>query len=230
MAEVMMMQATSNDPTMERVAQKDAILEAALPHAAFDGWSTRTLTQAAEDAGFAPADARRLFPQGGDSLLLWLGDWADRRMAAAIDTSALARLPVRQRIATLARTRIEVLDDHKEAMRRAALVRGRPGNLLTAGKAFWRTVDRIWEAAGFPSAREKGLSRYSRRATLGAVLVSTLLYWLEDHSPNNEATWAFLDRRIEDVMRIGQLRGQLQGFVKGLPGAGFFSRPTRSRA
>jgi len=224
------MQAASDDPTMGRVAQKDAILEAALPHAAFDGWSRRTLIQAAEDAGFAAADARRLFPQGGDSLLLWLGDWADRRMLALIDADALARLPVRQRIARLVRTRIEVLDDHKEAMRRAALVRGSPGNLLTAGKAFWRTVDRIWEAAGFPASREQGLSRYSRRATLGAVLVATLLYWLEDHSPGNEATWAFLDRRIENVMRIGQLRGQLQGFVDAIPGAGLFRRPRRSRA
>lgn len=223
--------AAARDSTAERIAQKDAILEAALLHAAFDGWSRRTLDQAAADAGLDKATARRLFPQGGDSLLAWLGDWADRRMLELVDAEALGRLPVRQRIARLVRTRIEVLDDHKEAMRRAALVRGSPGNVLTAGKAFWRTVDRIWEAAGFPATRKEGLSRYSRRATLGAVLVSTLLYWLEDHSPGNQDTWAFLDRRIEDVMRIGQLRGQLEGFVKGLPGVGLFSgRPSRRGA
>ena len=31
-----------------------------------------------------PATARRLFPQGGDSLLAWLDDWADRRMVEAV--------------------------------------------------------------------------------------------------------------------------------------------------
>jgi ubiquinone biosynthesis protein COQ9 len=224
-----MTEAAPSDAMAERVAQKDALLEAALVHAAFDGWSRRTLLQAAEDAGFDAATARRLFPQGGDSLLAWLGDWADRRMLETVDQESLARMPVRQRIATLVRTRIEVLDDHKEAMRRAALIRGNPANIATAGKALWRTVDRIWDAAGFPIAREQGLSRYSRRATLAGVLVSTVLYWLEDISPDNEDTWAFLDRRIEDVMRIGQLRGQMKGLVRGLPGAGLLQRAGKAR-
>jgi ubiquinone biosynthesis protein COQ9 len=225
-----MTEAAMSDAMAERVAQKDAILEAALVHAAFDGWSRRTLNQAAEDAGFDKATARRLFPQGGDSLLAWLGDWADRKMLEQVDHEALARLPVRERIASLVRTRIEVLDDHKEAMRRAALIRGNPANIGTAGKALWRTVDRIWDAAGFPISREQGLSRYSRRATLAGVLISTVLYWLEDISPDNEETWAFLDRRIEDVMRIGQVRGQLKGLVRNLPGAGFLQQTKKSRS
>jgi ubiquinone biosynthesis protein COQ9 len=224
-----MTEADPSDAMAERIAQKDQILEAALVHAAFDGWSRRTLLQAAEDAGFDATTARRLFPQGGDSLLAWLGDWADRRMIAAIDLEALALLPVRERITKLVRTRIEVLDDHKEAMRRAALIRGNPANLGTAGKALWRTVDRIWDAAGFPATREHGLSRYSRRATLATVLVTTVLYWLEDISPDNEETWAFLDRRIEDVMRIGQVRGQLEGLLRNVPGVGLARRAGRGR-
>jgi ubiquinone biosynthesis protein COQ9 len=224
-----MTEAATSDAMAERVAQKDQILEAALVHAAFDGWSRRTLNQAAEDAGFDAATARRLFPQGGDSLLAWLGDWADRRMVETVDPEALARLPVRERVAKLVRTRIEVLDDHKEAMRRAALIRGNPANLGTAGKALWRTVDRIWDAAGFPRTREQGFSRYSRRVTLATVLITTVLYWLEDISPGNEETWAFLDRRIEDVMRIGQVRGQIQGLVRDLPGAGLLRGKGRAR-
>jgi hypothetical protein len=37
-----MTEAATSDAMAERVAQKDAILEAALVHAAFDGWSRRT--------------------------------------------------------------------------------------------------------------------------------------------------------------------------------------------
>ena len=136
-------------------------------------------------------------------------------------------LPVRRRVAMLVRARIEVLDDHKEAMRRAALIRGNPANIGTAGRALWLTVDRIWEAAGMPVKREQGFSAYSRRATLAAVVVATVLYWLEDVSPGNEETWAFLDRQIENVMRLGQLRGQFQGLFKGLPGADLLRRPSR---
>ena len=79
----------------ERRAQKDRVLEAAMLHAAFDGWSRRTLVNAAADAGLDPATARRLFPQSGDSLLAWLNDWADRRMLAAIPGDhGIERLPV----------------------------------------------------------------------------------------------------------------------------------------
>ena len=38
----------------ERRALKDKLLESALLHAAFDGWSRRTLLNAAKDAGVDP--------------------------------------------------------------------------------------------------------------------------------------------------------------------------------
>ena len=220
MVSSVMTDAAHRDADRERLTLKDRLLEASLVHAAFDGWSRRTLLQGAADLEIDPATALRLFPKGGDSLLAWLGEWADRRMLDEVDHDTLAKLPVRQRIKSLVRTRIDVLDDHKEAMRRAALVRGSPGNTVTAGKALWRTIDRVWETAGFPEERDQGLARYTRRITLGGVLVSTLLYWLEDISPGNVETWAFLDRRIEDVMRIGQARGKLDGLLANLPGAG----------
>lgn len=214
-----------DDAVAGRVAEKDAILEAALTHAAFDGWSRRTLFQAASDLGVDRATARRLFPRGGDSLIAWLDDWTDRKMLEAADPAGLAALPVRQRIARLIRCRLEVLAEHKEALRRAAVARGTPRNMVAGGRAFWRTLDRIWEAAGFGSdGGSRTFSYYSRRATLGAVLTSTFLYWLEDHSADHADTWAFLDRRIENVMRFGQLSGKLQGFLDNLPGAGFLRR------
>lgn len=223
--------APEDDAIAGRVAQKDALLEAALSHAAFDGWSRRTLVQAASDQGVDRATALRLFPKGGDSLLAWLDDWTDRRMLEAADPSSLANLPVRQRIAKLIRCRLEALDEHKEALRRAAVARGTPRNLASGGRAFWRTLDRIWEAAGFGGAgQQRSPSYYSRRATLGAVLASTFLYWLEDVSPGHAETWAFLDRRIENVMRFGQLSGRLQGFLDKLPGAGLLRGARHRRA
>ncbi len=223
--------APDGDAVAGRVAQKDALFEASLIHAAFDGWSRRTLFQAASDLGIDRTTALRLFPKGGDSLLAWLDDWADRRMLEAADPSALASLPVRQRIARLIRCRLEVLEEHKEALRRATVARGTPRNLVGGGRAFWRTLDRIWEAAGFGGAgQRRSPSYYSRRATLGAVLASTFLYWLEDTSPGHDETWRFLDRRIEDVMRFGKLSGRLQGFLERLPGARLMRAGRRRRA
>jgi ubiquinone biosynthesis protein COQ9 len=44
---------------------------------------------------------------------------------------------------------------------------------------------------------------------LGSVYSATVLYWLGDSSPDFTNTWAFLDRRIEDVMRFEKSKAQL---------------------
>jgi ubiquinone biosynthesis protein COQ9 len=195
----------------DRRALKDRVLESALLHAAFDGWSRRTLLNAAKDAGVDPATARRLFPRGGDSLLEWLDDWADRQMLAAVAGEDLAQLPVRRRIARLARARLEALGQHREALHRAAVAHLLPGNVMGSGRSLWRTVDRMWQAAGLGGGPAEGFSYYSRRATLAGVLTATFLYWLQDQSDGFADSWAFLDRRIEDVMRFGQASSRLSG-------------------
>lgn len=208
-----------SDALAERAALKDRLLEAALLHAAFDGWSRRTLGNAAHDAGIDAATARRLFPRGGDSLLAWLDDWADRRMLAAVAGQDLERLPVRRRIALLVRARLEPLAPHREAVRRAVAAHGLPANVAGTGSSLWRTVDLMWQTAGLGGSPAEGFAYYSRRATLAGVLTATLLCWLGDQSENSAATWAFLDRRIEDVMRIGRLRSRIDGWAARLTGA-----------
>jgi hypothetical protein len=55
------------------------------------------------------------------------------------------------------------------------------------------------------------LNWYSKRAILSGVYSSTVLYWLGDQSAGHAATWAFLDRRIEDVMRFETLKKAAEG-------------------
>lgn len=219
-----------SEATAERRALKDRILEAALAHAAFDGWSRRTLVNAAADCGVDPATARRLFPELGDSLLRWLDDWADRQMLAAVEGEDLTRLPVRRRVARLVRARFTALAPHREALRRALAARTLPQNLPPSGRALWRTVDLIWEAAGVGGAPAEGWSWYTRRASLAGVLVATGIYWLDDASDGQDETWAFLDRRIDDVMRIGKLRGRLEELLRAVPGLGGMAGPRRPAA
>ncbi len=208
------------DALADRRELKDRLLEAALLHAAFDGWSRRTLVNAAADAGLDAATARRLFPQGGDSLLAWLDDWADRRMLEALAEQDLNKLPVRRRIGQLVRTRLGLLTPHREAIRRAAAARGMPGNVVGTGRALWHTVDLMWRTAGLGGEPGDGFSYYSKRATLAAVLVASFLYWLDDQSEDCAESWAFVDRRIEDVMRIGRARSEVERWTGWLTGRG----------
>ena len=198
---------------VERQSQRDQILEAALQHIPFEGWNRRALFAGASDIGVDPATAKRLFPRGGDDLLAHLDVWADRRLVEAVDQRAIDRLRIRERIARLVRMRLEILSPHREAMRRAIAARLLPSNALVAGPALWRSIDLIWAIAG---DRADDASYYTKRGLLLAVWTSTFFYWLEDQSPGLEDSWAFLDRRIDNVMQIGRLRGQVEGLFKNL--------------
>jgi len=198
------------DAQLTRTAQKDAILEASLIHTAFDGWSNRALQAAGRDCSIDQATLRRLFPRGTESLVVWLDDWLDRQIDATIDIEALRQLPVRRRIAKLVRTRLELLGTHQESMRRLALARGLPQNLPLSARNLWKTADRIWEKAGFPNDQSDGLSRFTRRGLLVGILTSTFFFWLEDMSPDFADTWAFLDRRIDDALKLGRLPAALK--------------------
>jgi ubiquinone biosynthesis protein COQ9 len=192
--------------TASREEQRDQLLEAALVHVPFDGWSRRSLFAGARDLGIEPGLVRRLFPRGGDDLLAQLERWADRRMLAQVETDALAAMRIRERIGTLVRARLDALAPHREAMRRAVAARLLPGNAMAGCASLWRTVDLMWAVAG---DKADDYSYYTKRSLLAAVWTSTFLFWLEDRSDGMRDSWAFLDRRIGDVMQIGALRARI---------------------
>ena len=66
-------------------------------------------------------------------------------------------------------------------------------------------------------------SRVSKWATLAGVFGTCVLYWLNDTSEGFDKTFAFLDRRIGDVMRIGKAGGRLGAILANIPTP--FGRP-----
>ena len=176
----------------------ETLIDAALPHVPFDGWSQATLRAAARDAGMDMATVRALCPRGPVDLALAFHARGDRKMIAALATEDMTALRFRDRVARAVRLRIEAIPD-KEAVRRASALYALPVYSQDGARALWRTADAIWTALG---DRSDGLDHYTKRATLSGVYASTVLYWLGDSSQGGSETWEFLDRRIEDVMRI----------------------------
>ena len=128
----------------------------------------------------------------------------DRRMAEAYRAAATGDMRIRDRVALAVRTRLECSGD-KEAVRRGVTLFALPMHAADGARALWQTADAIWTALGDTS---EDLNWYTKRATLSAVYSATVLYWLGDDSPESADTWAFLDRRIEDVMRIEKAKSR----------------------
>lgn len=180
---------------------KNDLLHAALADVPFDGWSDAVLEKAAKRLKISADKAHEAFPGGGTDLALQLSEWADHEMLAKLKPARLKDLRVRDKIALAVRTRLEILAPHRESTRQALKTLSLPPGSFRLSKAVWRTCDRIWEAAGDTAT---DYNRYTKRLLLSAVVTSTTLFWLNDGSDDFEKTWRFLDRRIGNVLKLGQ--------------------------
>lgn len=185
---------------------KDRVLDAVLPHVAFDGWSEVSFRAGIADSGVAAGLARALFPRGGVDLALAWHRRGDAMMLATLGARDLSALRYRERVTLAVRTRLEVISD-AEAVRRGSALFALPQHAGDGAKAIWGTADAIWVALGDTST---DINWYTKRATLSAVYAATALYWLGDDTEDHAATWAFLDRRIENVMAIEKAKAKLR--------------------
>ena len=181
----------------ERSPERDAAIEAMLPLVGSGGWTYSTLIEA------AGPDADLLFPGGAVDMVEAYCDLGDRWMEQDAAALPLAGMRTPDRVRAVIAARFDRNRPYKDAVRRALGVLAVPGRAVLAAQCTARTVDTVWYAAGDASV---DFSWYTKRAILAGVYGSTLLYWLQDGSPDDTATLGFLDRRLAGVGRIGRLR------------------------
>lgn len=180
------------------------ILDALLPHTAFDGWTQTALRRALADLGRDPGEARLVFAAEADMIEAAFA-LADQRMveaAGALEGGLTARV----RGAILCR--LELMAGEREAMRRAMARLALPGQAPRLARIIAATADSAWFAARDQSA---DFSWYTKRLILGGIWLATLLFWLADESDQAEATRAFLGRRLAAAGRFGKARAKAQG-------------------
>lgn len=200
---------------------KERVVQAALPHVAFDGWTDRVLAEAVVDADVEPALARLAFPRGGIDLALSFHEMMDRALARQMTQTDMSALRYSDRVARAIEMRLELIAPHREAVRRAAALLALPVYAPDAARAVWQTADTIWNGLGDTS---DDVNWYTKRATLSGVWSACVLYWLGDESPGMEATRAFIHRRIADVMQVEKVKA---GFRKSPLGRAFEAGPGR---
>ena len=183
-------------------------------HAVFDGWSDSALAMAAAELGVPAPRARLAFPGGAADMIDAWFDAIDRATARAFPLERVEKMKIRERIRALVCYRLEVANPHKEALRRALAILALPQNLALAARLAWRSADRMGRIAGDTAT---DFNHYSKRAILTGVYGSTTLVYLDDDSDDMAATRAFLDRRIDDVMRFEKVKASWRGSRERLP-------------
>jgi len=189
------------------------LIDAMLLHVPFEGWSAAARDAGAADAGI-DADLAALALPDATSMTDAYTELADTRMADAMRAAGAETMKVRERIRLALTLRLEHARHDKEAVRRALAVMALPAHAALGLRTLWRTADAMWRAAGDTAT---DFNHYSKRIILGSVYSSVLLYWLEDDSEDMADTRAFIDRRLEDVMRIEKGKAKLRGMTEWLP-------------
>lgn len=177
-------------------------------NAVFDGWTRQAVDSAARQLGIDPVQARLAMPKSQTGLIDLFIEEVDRRLEAHFTPERISKLKVREKIRALVWRRLETMAPAREAVRRALAILALPQNIPLAVRISWRTSDLMWRIAGDTST---DFNHYTKRMTLGAVYGSTLLVWLDDKSEDWRETAGFLDRRIEDVMKIERLKAEWRG-------------------
>ncbi|MEO1638458.1 MAG: COQ9 family protein [Pseudomonadota bacterium] len=190
------------DQTTDR--QKAQLLDAILPHVAFDGWSPTAFNAAIADIEMDPGLAKTLCPRGAVDLAIAYHHRGDAAMVTELNAADLSDMRFRDKVAEAIRLRIHAIDD-KEAVRRGTTLFALPHMAADGAKLIWGTADQIWTTLGDTS---RDGNWYTKRLTLSGVYSSVVLFWLGDDSLDMQATDAFIDRRIDNVMQFEKLKAQ----------------------
>jgi ubiquinone biosynthesis protein COQ9 len=200
--------------------KREAVLAAALPHAAFDGFSDSMLQKAGAEAGVAKAELGRLFENGAVSLVEFYSIQTDAEMEKRLGD--LKAMKIRERIAAAVKTRLAILKPHKEAARRAAAMLSLPMHAALGAKLMYRTVDAMWRAAGDTST---DFNFYTKRGILAGVYGSTAMRWFNDTSADEKPTEEFLAARIDNVMQFEKFKAKAKEALSNFPAFADWAKP-----
>ncbi|WP_296679722.1 COQ9 family protein [Novosphingobium sp.] len=185
-----------------RRALAPALAEAAV----WDGWTEAAVRSAAAAQGMDPDGAAFAFKDGAMAMIAAWVAAIDADMARVLPPETLAQMKIRERIRTLVQFRLDSAEPHKEALRRALAIMAMPQNAGRALKLGWASADAMWRLAGDTAT---DYNHYTKRLTLGSIYAATLSVFASDESQGHADTKAFLDRRIEDVMRFEKVKARL---------------------
>jgi ubiquinone biosynthesis protein COQ9 len=177
-------------------------------NAVFDGWTRAAVDSAAAQLGVDSVQARLAIPKTQVGMIDLYIQEVDRALEAWFTPARLARMKIREKSRALVWRRLEIMGPAREAVRRGLATLAMPQNLPSAARIGWRSADVMWRLAGDTST---DFNHYTKRLTLGAVYGSTLLAWHDDDSEGWSETAAFLDRRIDDVMKFEKMKAEWRG-------------------
>jgi ubiquinone biosynthesis protein COQ9 len=190
---------------------KSKFLSLALAEVPFSGWNEELLQVIEQKMELESGYSMILFEGGIKDLVSFYEQTQDQTMLDEL-AKHTEELRVREKIALGVKTRLNAKNKtNKAILSKLMKFYSNPLNSGLGLKNMWNTVDKIWYYAGDQST---DYNYYTKRLLLSAVYSSTLIYYLSDESEQHQKSWEFLDKRISNVLKIGNFKNIPQALNK----------------
>lgn len=187
--------------------QKKLIMLETLKHIPFDGWNMGSVNVACKALGIAPEYGSVLFPNGIREFITYFIKFIEEEMINKLEHVNLNEMKIRERIFLLVKARLDAYFPYKVAVSSLVTHFAYPANLPSGLRALWDAASQVWYIAGDKSL---DYNYYTKRLILTAVYSSTLFYWLQDESKDQQETCEFLRKRIDNVLSVGSVIGRFK--------------------
>ena len=186
----------------------------------FDGLQWEALYRAAEDLKIYKnpltnenkIELKNFFENDLVNTIKAFNDYLDDKMEDSFSKTKKNKQRTPEKIKSLILNRISASLDFKDGIVSSLGFMSLPQNSKPSIKMLYNTCDRIWRVSGDQST---DFSFYTKRLILSGVYSSTLMYWIQDDTGDLKNTEDFLNRRLEDVSKIGKAK-QFSSKLKGL--------------
>jgi ubiquinone biosynthesis protein COQ9 len=188
-------------------------MQSFLKNAVFEGWGNTNFNKTAAEL-FEYGYIEAIFPDGINSFNQYVISLIDDAFVRNIKKIDISKLKHREKVSNILNIRIKTLHDFfgstpksKEVFKKfIANFSLQPVKAITS---HFEAVDSFWHLAGDKSA---DFSYYTKRLTLSYIYSSAIIYSLNDASENFTDTQKFIERRIDDVMKINNIKAKLKSF------------------
>tara|TARA_B100001175_G_C19328422_1_gene551234 strand:- start:33 stop:659 length:627 start_codon:yes stop_codon:yes gene_type:complete len=189
--------------SIDSINLKEKIFKSSIDIVIFDGWSDKTLFEAALINGISSADARKMFPRGAIDLVKYYHEFEDKIFLEQFREIDFNNLSHSKKIELALKKRFEIIVENKEAFKRSMALFALPFNQIEGINLVFSTCDKIWVEIG---DRSVGFDWYTKRIILASIYFTSLLFLFGDNSTNNKETYRFISSRLDDLKNFGKLK------------------------
>ncbi|HCR86109.1 MAG TPA: COQ9 family protein [Alphaproteobacteria bacterium] len=186
--------------------KKDKLLEKFIENCVFDGWNDECLKSSARQLGFENNYEKMLFPQGIRDLTLYFADATEKKFLADARDILSNQLKHKDKAKALMIHKLRLYRQNlksAEGFKKFASYFFTPANALTGLKGVYNFADDSWKLMNDNS---QGFSFYTKRISFGAIYSKAVLHVINDESDNLVDTENFIERKIDDLMKINKIK------------------------